>query len=323
MMTVMQGRPGLVSLPLGLLAALVRLLDKLGQSTRVVGWMAALMNSPRVKRIAFSGYTPTASDVIVATYAKSGTNWAMQIALQVAYYGDAEFDFIHDLVPWPDAPLPLIRAKLSDPTLAESAPSGLRVIKTHWDRQFVPYSPEAKYIVVVRDPKEVFVSGYFFAKSMFGSVADFKYSGNDWLDLFLSDRYVFGSWAAHTASWWSYRDSDNVLVITYNELKRNPRAIIQRIASLMQVTLTEEQREKVVEKSSFGYMRTHEDRFVPPLRVFGGRQNLMFRRGEAGASEELIDTEQQARIDRYALSELRRLGSDFPYTAVFATSNLD
>jgi len=298
-------------------AGVAALLNKLGQSRRLLDGMAALINSPRVKRRAFAGYTPTTSDVIVATYAKSGTNWAMQIALQIAYYGDAEFNFIHDLVPWPDAPLPVIRAKLSDPTLARRAPTGLRVIKTHWDQPFVPYSPEAKYIVIVRDPKEVFVSGYYFAQAMFGSIIGFDYTAEDWLERFLSDRYAFGSWPVHTASWWPFRDRDNVLLVTYGELKRDPRAFIRRAAETMRVTLNDAQLEKVVEKSSFSYMKTHEDRFAPQIGLFGAKQGRMFRQGSAGASGELITAEQQARIDWFAMSELRRLGSDFPYADLF------
>ena len=36
------------------------------------------------------------------TFAKSGTNWAMQIAHQLIYHGKGEFDHLHDIVPWPD-----------------------------------------------------------------------------------------------------------------------------------------------------------------------------------------------------------------------------
>lgn len=90
----------------------------------------------------------------------------------------------------------------------------------------------------------------------------------------------------------------------------------------MKVTLTETQIAKVVEKSSFEYMKTHEDKFVPPLWIFRENQNRMFREGEAGVSGEFINAEQQVSIDHFALSELRRLGSDFPYTDLFATYNL-
>jgi hypothetical protein len=88
----------------------------------------------------------------------------------------------------------------------------------------------------------------------------------------LSDRFIFGSWAEHTASWWPYRDHENVLLVTYTELKRDPRTIIPRIADLMKVILTETHVEMVVEKSSFEYMKTHEDKFVPPLWIFREKQ---------------------------------------------------
>ncbi len=36
------------------------------------------------------------------TYAKSGTNWMMQIAHQLIYHGKGEYNHLHDVVPWPD-----------------------------------------------------------------------------------------------------------------------------------------------------------------------------------------------------------------------------
>src|SRR5215471_4515279 len=47
----------------------------------------------------FPNYEPGEHDVLVCAYFKSGTNWTMQIATQIAYRGAAEFEHIHDLVP--------------------------------------------------------------------------------------------------------------------------------------------------------------------------------------------------------------------------------
>ena len=301
---------------LTILTKMVSLVDRLGQTQWFFDQMAAFMNDPRQKRKAFAGHTPSASDVIVATYAKSGTNWAMQIALQTAFYGDAEFAFVHDLIPWPDVPLLILKAKLHDQSLAKRSPTGLRVIKTHWEQDYVPYRPEAKYIVVIRDPKEVFVSGYHFARAMSGSVMlPFRYTPADWLELFLSDRFTFGPWAEHTASWWAYRSRPNVLVTIYHEMKRSPGASVEQIAALMGVSLTGEQLAKVIHKSSFEYMQSNEDRFVPPM--FSAGRKVMFRSGKSRFSGELIDAAQQDAIDRFTLSELQRLGSDFPYAELF------
>jgi hypothetical protein len=40
------------------------------------------------------------------------------------------------------------------------------IIKTHfaWDK--IPYSLDARYILVIRDPKDVLVSSYFFARDL-------------------------------------------------------------------------------------------------------------------------------------------------------------
>lgn len=319
---VTNAKLGLLSrtLVLAPLTGVFSLLDRMGQKRRLLNVMAGLMNSPRLKRRAFAGYVPTSHDVIVATYSKSGTNWAMQIALQIAYLGEWEFGFIHDLVPWPDIPFAPFKAHLRDTSLAERAPTRLRVIKTHWEQDYVPYDRDAKYIVVVRDPKEVFVSGYYFAKAMFGPVINFDYSAEEWLAQFLSDRYVFGSWAEHTAGWWKLRDTENVLIVTYADIKRSPRAMIERAADLMKVSLTEGQMQKVLEKSDFQYMKAHEDSFAPPLGILGTQPGRMFRSGRAGASGELINADQQGRIDRFAIAELQRLGSDFPYKAHFDTA---
>lgn len=47
-----------------------------------------------------------------------------------------------------------------------SAPTGLRVIKTHLSFDALPYSPTARYLCVVRDPKSVFVASYYFTRGI-------------------------------------------------------------------------------------------------------------------------------------------------------------
>jgi hypothetical protein len=215
------------------------------------------MRTTKQKQAAFAGYTPTKHDVFVCTYAKSGTYWTMQIALQIAHYGEAEFEHVHDVIPWPDVFMPTA-VTLEDKRPQEESPTGLRVIKTHLESEFVPYHPDAKYIVVVRDPKkEAFVSSYHFARALspFGKM-DFQL--DEWMELFLENQTPYGSWAEHAASFWEWRKKPGVLYITFDELKKNHRSVSAHIAELMGVQLTEEQLDKVVEKSSFQYMQKIE-----------------------------------------------------------------
>lgn len=113
-------------------------------------------------------YNPGPQDVFVATYAKSGTNWIMQIVTQLAWHGKAEFQHIHELVPWPDSeafgPMKRFAIPIGIDSVWKSLSERKRAVKTHLNWDLIPFSEEARYIMVIRDPKDVFVSGYHFFK---------------------------------------------------------------------------------------------------------------------------------------------------------------
>lgn len=295
----------------------IRTLSRLGLQRQVLQFLGRMMADPRFKVNAFAGYQPTHHDVIVATYAKSGTYWMLQIAHQIATLGEGEYEHIHHVVPWPDAPLASI-IPLSDPTPQQTAPTGMRTIKTHLESQYVPYHPDAKYIIVVRDPKEVFVSSYHFSQRSLQLPK--MISVAEWLDWFTDPkRFTYGSWPEHLAGYWPWRERPNVLFLTYGELKANPRRAVEQVAALMGVTLNEAQIEQVLTKSSFAYMRKIDHKFnlVVPFIKRDPEGGVMIRRGQSGGSSELITLEQQARIDKFCQEELRRLGCDFPYAMQF------
>ncbi len=290
--------------------------SKLGFSRQVLQFMGRQMQWPRQKKRAFKGYRPTAQDVFVCAYSKSGTNWTMQIAYQIAHRGQGDYEHIHDVVPWPEAPMPDI-VRLSDASTDQYAPTGLRVIKTHLESNYVPYSPDARYIVVVRDPKEVCVSSYFFSRGMLPRSA--MISVDEWHAMFLSGDFQYGSWVEHVAGYWPWRNRDNVLMLTSGEMTRDLDATVRRIAAFMDVALTDEELALVVEKSSFAYMKHIDHKFAPallfPLRRMA--RPVMIRQGESGRSAELLTREQQAQIDRHMKDELRRHGCEVPYDEMF------
>lgn len=271
-------------------------------------------------RAAFAGYTPTERDVVVATYMKSGTNWAMQICQQLAYRGAAEFDHIHDLVPWPDnmdgSPI-----GLHDPMSWRDSPTGLRVIKTHLGEAYVPQSDVARYVVVLRDPKEVLVSSYHFLAPLLG-VADTLDPG-DWLDLFLTSTTAgVEAWVDHTLGWWGLRDAPEVLVLFFADMKRDLPGAVDRIAAHLAVTLSSDERAAVVERSGLAWMKANNDKFAPAPMPFASPNQMpdMIRRGVSGGATELYTPEQLARVDAMVLASLSRRGSAFPYAARFVQS---
>ncbi len=296
-----------------------RLFSGLGQPVRAMRLMGRHINSRWWKSRSFAGYVPTENDVFVATFAKSGTNWMMQIAQQIVCFGAAEFEHIHDLVSWPDAPFPAVRARLDDPSVARRSPSGLRLIKTHFEQGYVPFNDQAKYIVVIRDPKEMLVSGYHFAGAALDALG-VEYNLEQWMtEAMRPADFLFGDWATHTASWWALRNKPNTLVLSFADLKKDTPGVIDQVAELLGVRLSPEQRDKVIERSGFAWMKEHESQFKAFSLPGRGKKKRpqMIRSGKSGKSAELLTPEQQAAVDQFFSSRLQQLDSDFPYADLF------
>jgi len=270
----------------------------------------------RVMHRALASYEPRTQDVFVATYAKSGTNWMLQIVTQLAHNGDAEFEHIHDLCPWPDAPFTQGTATLHD---TSTSPTGLRAVKTHLPTQHVPLGPKAKYIIVVRDPKDAFVSGYHFAHSVIRSMLDTGFTPDEWLEKFLDDRpFIFDGWAEFTASWWAVRDEPNVLWITFDELKQDLPGSVRRVANHMGIHPSDAALAKVIERSGFAWMKEHEAQFSPVFPQFRSEKAVMIREGKSGQSKQFLTTDQGLAIDTFCRNGLLKLHSDLPYDEMFS-----
>ncbi|MFT4974650.1 MAG: hypothetical protein ACI8S6_000533 [Myxococcota bacterium] len=119
----------------------------------------------------FDGFEPSERDVFVAVYPKAGNNWMMQIAVQIAHRGAAEFDHIHGLVVWPHFPMHEVIVPMDSP-VHDRSPTGLRVIKTQTPHPSTPYNDKAHYLIVLRDPRDTMVSMYHFVNGIIGGIVD-------------------------------------------------------------------------------------------------------------------------------------------------------
>jgi hypothetical protein len=290
--------------------------ERLGVTEKMLGGFNVRREQEFAKKNPFRGYTPGPQDVFVMTYAKSGTNWMMQIAWQLIHHGKGEYDHIHSVVPWPDAPLtaPMMgdyAIPLELATAWQTAPERKRVIKTHFNWELLPYSDQAKYIAVVRDPKDVFVSAYHFLHGGLGSAMP---SVDTMYRLFVTGKFFLGgSWPANAAGYWGQRDRGNVLVMSYKAMKRDLEGTVRQVAAFLDIKVPDDVIREVCAKSSFEYMKPIDHKFATFQSVPWRNRAQMIRTGKQGGSGEMLSAEQQRAIDEHCIAELKRLGSDLPY----------
>jgi hypothetical protein len=301
----------------GFARPLARVLESFGRLDSLFRFATRRRLDGQKKANPFRNYSPKAHDVFIATFAKSGTNWMMQIAYQLAFHGRGDYDHIHCVVPWPDTllmgPMSKYAVPLEDPFVWKASPEQKRIIKTHYDWEYIPYSEDARYIMVIRDPKDVFVSSYFFFVKN-GLLGPIIRSVDSFLELFLSENFaVGGSWAANTAGYWAVRHKPNVMIVPFKSMKRDLRDTVVKVADFLDIRASNDVIDLVCEKSSFEYMQRIDEKFRMWDMFPGKPAGPMIRKGKQGGSSELLSPEQQRRIDAYCISELKRLRSDFPY----------
>jgi Sulfotransferase domain len=301
----------------GFFGPLIRTVERFGRAERMLATFHQLEERSYKKKNPFRDYVAGRQDVFVMTYAKSGTNWMMQIAHQLIHHGKGEYDHIHDLVPWPDTQampgfMKQYAIPLSEATGWQTAPEPRRVIKTHYNWDRLPYSDEARYITVIRDPKDIFVSNYVFVRdSVYGPAMP---SVDTWFNLYLSNDFMFGgSWAINTAGYWAERHRPNVLIVSFKSMKGDLRGTVLKVADFLDVRVSDDVIEDVCRRSSFEHMKGIDHKFRIGKIIPWRQEGAMIRKGVEGGSSELLTPERQRQMDAHFVAELKQLGSDFPY----------
>lgn len=255
-------------------------------------------------------------DIIIATYAKSGTTWTQQIVAQMMFNGDPELA-VAEMSPWLDLRVPPKEVKLP---LVE-AQTHRRILKTHLPVDALVYSPKAKYIYIGRDGRDVLWSmynhhananeAYYEAlNNTPGRVgpplapppADVRQYWRDWMD---KDGYPFWSFWENIRSWWQIRELPNLLLVHFNDLKRDMQGEMRRIARFLEIPIDESRWPDIVEYCSFDWMKKNATKSVPLGGAFwdGGAQTFI-NKGVNGRWTDTLTAADSAEYEARAVSEL-------------------
>jgi len=255
-------------------------------------------------------------DIVVATYAKSGTTWVQQIVGQLLFAGDPDVP-VADLSPWLDLRVPPKAEKLP---LVE-AQTHRRFLKTHLPVDALVFWPKAKYLYIGRDGRDVVWSMYnhhananeaFYAalNDTPGRVgppierppADVRQYFRDWLE---KDGHPFWPFWENVRSWWEIRGLPNVLLLHFADLKRDLPGEIRRIAAFLDIPIDPSRWDAIVEHCTFEWMKKRGDSVVPAKGIFwDAGADTFIHKGVNGRWRDLLTPEESAAYEARALAEL-------------------
>lgn len=247
-------------------------------------------------------------DICYTSFPKSGSTWLAYIILLVTRGGAPLTErTLRSNLHW-------VASSWTYPRSSEELESmpPPRVFKSHMPYRMavggVPAGNACRYIYIARNPRDVAVSYYYFEsrKSWSGN-----YNGpwEHWLRLFMEGRVQRGDWFDHVLSWWQHRDADNILFLKYEDLKKNFRCELEKIAAFLDYPLTAEKRSAIEEKTSFEAMKSDPLSNMHEIREFDG----FFREGRVGSWKEQFTAAQDREFERSYRRRTEGSGLDFEF----------
>ncbi|GIY01299.1 sulfotransferase 1C2A [Caerostris darwini] len=210
-------------------------------------------------------YKPIPGDVFIHTYPKCGSNWIQNVALYIFRKGrevEKSTDFLK-LIPFIDM--------LGMEGITNMPRPG--AFKTQIPYSYMPYSTDAKYIFVARNPKDCCVSFFHHARRQPGfGFWDGEF--NDFFECFIEgDNMPYGDFFDHLLDWYPHRKDPNVFYTKYEDMKRDIKDVVLNLAKFLGKEYIEGIEKdnsvlcNIIEYSGFEYMKNKYEAIFDMDRV--------------------------------------------------------
>ncbi|XP_042296732.1 sulfotransferase 6B1 isoform X2 [Sceloporus undulatus] len=233
---------------------------------------------------ALENFESRKDDLVLVSYPKCGVNWLIQILNEL---------IATTLTTKPEnTELPFIEC--GDPEKYERMkqfPSP-RIVATHLHYNHIPksiFKNKAKVLVLFRNPKDTAASFFHFHNN-----APSVPSYNSWEDFFLqfiNGQVAWGSYFDQAVAWNKHIDDENILILTYEELKEDLVAGVKQIAEFFGFMVTAEQIQVIADRASFEAVQERSQ------ETHGAVGPLLFRKGVVGDWKNLFDETQNQEMD--------------------------
>jgi len=267
----------------------------------------------------WNGFNFRDDDIVIATYAKSGTTWLQQIVSQLIFNGQEDIE-VAEMSPWLDLRIPPKEVKLPEVEKQEHR----RFLKTHLPVDALVFSPKAKYIYIGRDGRDVVWSMYnhhananeFWYQALNDTpgrvgppiekpTEDIVQYFHEWLD---GDGYPFWPFWENIRTWWEIRNLPNVHLIHFGKIKEDMPGEIKKVADFLEIEIDPAKWDAILEHCSFDYMKKHSIKSVPLGGAFwDGGSDTFINKGVNGRWKDTLSKEDS---DRYEKMCIENLGAD-------------
>lgn len=253
----------------------------------LTNYIVDVKNALLRRRPAGRAVTVFPDDTFLVSYPRVGSNW---VRFLICYLTNPEQTLT---LPAAEARIPGVYINSDRALKALPRP---RIIKSH--EPFDARYPRVIYIV--RDPRDVAVSRYYFTLKWRGFPDGYPFED------FVKDRFLVarnailntGPWADHVIGWLTSRaGQDSFLLVRYEDLKADTAKELHRIARLLGVKADAERITRAIEMSSLQKMRSL-DKSEPLKWLKGSRDDVPFiREGRSGGWRSVLPEQAVAAIE--------------------------
>ncbi|XP_072042745.1 sulfotransferase 1C4-like [Amphiura filiformis] len=236
-------------------------------------------------------------DIFVVSYAKAGTTWIQEVVSAIANKGDLEkLNKSHTFfrVPFLEFKFFMGSVALQVPevhTIVDKMKSP-RTIKSHLPGHLLPpdvLEKKARIVYVARNPKDLCVSYYHF--HIMNPQLPTPKSWNEFFEHFYTGKITFGAWWEHYLFYWNLRHEPNVLFVKFEEMKKNLKAVVEKVATFLGYTLSDDVINRIVDHCSFASMKKNP--MTNPDLMFGVAQKPLDPQRKEKAANDGVTLEKQ------------------------------
>ncbi len=110
--------------------------------------------------------------------------------------------------------------------------------------------------------------------------------------LFKPDRLVHGNWFDFNLGWWEHKDDPNFLFVTFEEMKKDIRSVINKICKFLNKNLSAELIDEIIHHTSFDEMKKNKMTNTEYKEGEDGTKTSFIRSGQIGQWADYFTPEQ-------------------------------